>query len=166
MARLGDLSLKPGVLRWNDFPDATGSRVVAQRKVVEIQDQKNLTQTLEENDQKFKSELIEESFSYYRDNIEYSLMRLHGLPNAKAAMAPAQSLPPWADLQPVSDEWILYIKAIVVDATPETMQHAVDALMSIRVDLTGVFDFKVFDRRVHDTRTASPQVNTLPGPLP
>jgi len=61
---------------------------------------------------------------------------------------------------------MFFIKSQVLDDnSPEKMQKAQDGLMAIREELLGVFDFKVFDRRAHDTRLVQ-QISNMPAPLP
>ncbi len=133
---------------------------------------------------RFKSETVEESYSYFRDSIEYSLVRYYLVPTVATGPPgpdggssqpqpqpepePLDSLPAWDQLTPVdpAGKWILYVKTEVPeDNSPENMQKAQDELMAVREQLTGVFDFKVFDRRAHDTRIAQPVTN-IPAPLP
>ena len=120
---------------------------------------------------RLKSEAIEESQSYFRDNIEFTFVRYYPLP--ASAIADQQSQPPlplpsWEDisLQDPAGKWLLFVKVHVTDDnSPEKMQKAQEQLMLIREELLGVFDFKVIDRRAHDTRVAQ-QGNNMPLPLP
>ena len=117
-----------------------------------------------------KSEAIEESQSYFRDNIEFTFVRYYPLPPSGAEQQLQQSspLPPWEDisLQDPAGKWLLFVKVHVADDnSPEKMQKAQEQLMVIREELLGVFDFKVIDRRAHDTRVAQ-QGNNMPLPLP
>jgi mediator of RNA polymerase II transcription subunit 18, fungi type len=119
----------------------------------------------------FKSESIEESYTYFRDNIEYSLVQyrpLPALPGADGQPLPLQSMPPWDEIDPVDPacKWILFVRSHVLeDNSPEKMQKAHEELMAIRDELLGVFEFKIFDRRAHDTRLTQ-QTNNMPAPLP
>jgi mediator of RNA polymerase II transcription subunit 18 len=71
--------------------------------------------------------------------------------------APASNLPSWDSLTPVDGQrrWILQIKSHVLhDNKPDEIRKAQDQLLAIRGELEGVFDFRVIDRKVHDTRVA------------
>lgn len=115
--------------------------------------------------------MVEESFTYFRDNVEYSITRYYRLPPNQApdgSAQPLQILPPWEELSLVDQTgaWLLVAKnSVLEDNSPEKMQKAHDELMAIREELAGVFDFKAFDRRAHDTRVAQ-QSNNMPAPLP
>jgi len=61
-----------------------------------------------------------------------------------------------SSLEPVGLIWVLYVRA-KIDSLPPTnmpdrMTQGQTHLVQIRERLLGVFDFKVFDRRCHDTR--------------
>ncbi|KAL6862236.1 mediator complex, subunit Med18 [Trichoderma novae-zelandiae] len=173
-----DLDTVPGILRWTDFPDPPRNQpILAQRKKVELWDQKKLLSVLQENNHQLKTETIEEMYRFFRDDVEFCLTRHYFVgplenyvPLASkpaAPTAPKPTLPAWDSLTRVDaqNRWILQVKAHVVqDNKPDEIKKAQDQLLRFRADLEGVFDFKVFDRRVHDTRVAMhPQgVQALP----
>ncbi|KLU87133.1 hypothetical protein MAPG_06137, partial [Magnaporthiopsis poae ATCC 64411] len=51
------------------------------------------------------------------------------------------------------------------DNAPDKIKKAQDDLYAMRDKLAGVFDFKIVDRRVHDTRISQP-ISNLPAPMP
>ncbi|CAK7240785.1 MAG: hypothetical protein STHCBS139747_002232 [Sporothrix thermara] len=173
----------PGTLRWTDLPDPTGGnnatgivRLATQRKKLELVDMRNLPAILTENGYRFKSELIEESFSFYNNGNEYALVRYHRLPSATPAApgappTPLASLPSWDDLLTSatfdpSRQWLFFVRRHVHgDTSPEKVKKALDELEAARVQLTGIFAFKPVDRRAHDTRIERP-VNNMPAPMP
>ncbi|KAJ9149471.1 Mediator of RNA polymerase II transcription subunit 18 [Pleurostoma richardsiae] len=170
-AKPATLDHTPGTLRWTDIPDPTGNRPVTQRKKVDIPDQRNLIRVVQDNGHVFKSEAIEESHTYFRDNLEFTILRYHSLPQdqqSSGAPAPRSSLPPWDTLatQDPAGKWLLLVRAHVAeDTSPEKMQKAHDELTAVRDELLGVFEFRILDRRVHDTRIAQQQ-NNMPAALP
>ncbi|KAK0625965.1 mediator complex, subunit Med18 [Immersiella caudata] len=146
----GEISLtfppsKPHLLRWNDIPDPPGKafpEFITQRRILEISDPR-LEKILP--DIKFvpRSTCIEESYKWWLDNLEYSLTKYIPIP-------PGQT-PNLAALEPVVPFWILYVRS-QTDSSPERMKESQIALAGVRERLLGVFDFKAFDRRAHDTR--------------
>ena len=122
-------------------------------------------------DGRLKSEAIEETYSYFRDNIEYTLTRYLQLPPSPPNGSPQpQVLPAWESLTPLdpAGKWVLWVRTHVVDDTsPEKMQRAHDDLVTVRDgELHGVFDFQVLDRRAYDTRLAQAPISNTPVPLP
>lgn len=111
---------------------------------------------------RYKSELIQETFTYVRDNVEFVFSRSYHLPeSASAPGQPATALPAWTDLRPVDPalKWILTVRLQVEeDNQPDKLQKANKELLVIRDELEKLFDFKILDRRVLDTRIAPPQV--------
>ena len=105
-------------------------------------------------DNKFttKNESIEETFHWFHNNLEYALIRTFEMP----AGTNFQMVPNLSTILPFASTWILYVR-IQVESVPERMQEAHVKLEGARQDLLGVFDFKVFDRRVHDTRIMEPR---------
>ncbi|ODA77416.1 hypothetical protein RJ55_07045 [Drechmeria coniospora] len=150
-----DLETSAGILRWNDFPDPPrGIPLLMQRKLVEL----------------FKTEIIEEVYRFFRDDVEFCFTRqfflkpieeytpLEGRQQAQAK--PLATLPSWDALTPVDmqNRWMLQVKVHVLqDNKPDEIRKAQEQLVSIRGELDGVFDFKAIDRRVHDTRVAMQQ---------
>jgi mediator of RNA polymerase II transcription subunit 18 len=90
------------------------------------------------------------------------LSRYYHLPESPGR--PVQQLPAWADLRPVdrAQKWVLNVKLNVSeDGQPEKLAQANEELMRNKAEFDKLFDFKVVDRRVFDTRIAPPPV--IPG---
>lgn len=188
-----DLDATPGILRWTDFPDPPHGRpILTQRKKVELWEQKKLPSIMRDNlyqyDQtslrtvqelthlRFKTETIEEVYRFFREEVEFCLVRHyflkpldHYVPlemrGQQASASP--SLPAWESLTPIDMQkrWFLLVKANVLqDNKPDEIRKAQDQLLAIRNELEGVFEFKTIDRKVHDTRVAQQQqgIQALP----
>ncbi|KAK0704644.1 mediator complex, subunit Med18 [Lasiosphaeris hirsuta] len=141
------------LLRWNDFPDPSSSRLptfITQRKMLEIGDRR-LPKILSDTKFIVKAESVEESYQWWLNNAEYSLTRTFPL-----APGTQQEVPNMAGLEPLAPFWVLYVR-IQVDSNPERMQQGHAQLSRVRDRLLRVFDFKVFDRRAHDTRNMEPR---------
>lgn len=54
---------------------------------------------------------------------------------------------------------------VLQDNQPDEVRKAHETLAAIRRELEGVFEFRLFDRRIHDTRVAV-EMRTGPAPLP
>jgi len=173
---------KAGIVRWTDLPDPENSQFpfTTQRRVLEIADPRAET-ILADNKFRFacyaislsffcayliaalsrpKSDLIEESYSWWFKGIEYELVRTFMLPPNPNSAASRQ-IPNPSSLKPISPLWLLYVRANV-DSTPpasmpERMKQAQGRLGQVREMFKGVFSFKVFDRRCHDTRIQVPR---------
>ncbi|TWU78435.1 hypothetical protein ED733_008848 [Metarhizium rileyi] len=162
-----DLDSTPGVLRWADFPDPPHGRpLLTQRKMVEIWEQKKLLPIMQDN-----------NYRFFREEIEFCLTRQYFLrpigdytpleSGGGQQPSPLTSLPVWDAVTPVDmqNRWILLVKSHVVqDNKPDEIRIAQDRLLSIRGELEGAFDFKIIDRKVHDTRIAQQQqgIQALP----
>ncbi|KAL6812093.1 mediator complex, subunit Med18 [Trichoderma sp. SZMC 28015] len=173
-----DLDTVPGILRWTDFPDPPRNQpILAQRKKVELWEQRKLLSVLRENNHQYKTETVEEMYRFFRDDVEFCLTRHYFVgpledyvPLAAKTAPPTEpkpTLPAWESLTRVDSQnrWILQVKAHVVqDNKPDEIKKAQDQLLKFRTDLEGVFDFKVIDRKVHDTRVVMQQqgVQVLP----
>ncbi|KAL6692266.1 mediator complex, subunit Med18 [Trichoderma pleuroticola] len=173
-----DLDTVPGILRWTDFPDPPRNQpILTQRKKVELWEQRKLLSVLRENNHQLKTETIEEMYRFFRDDVEFCLTRHYFVgpfedyvPLAAKSAPPTEpksTLPAWESLTRVDSQnrWILQVKAHVVqDNKPDEIKKAQDQLLKFRTDLEGVFDFKVIDRKVHDTRVVMQQqgVQVLP----
>ncbi|KAG5929446.1 hypothetical protein E4U53_002451 [Claviceps sorghi] len=173
-----DLDATPGVLRWADFPDPPHGRpLITQRKMVEIWEQKKLPSILQDNNFRFKTEILEENHRFFRDDIEFCLTRhyfVKGIANYTSLesrgdqqSSPLTALPAWSAVTPVDSQnrWILLVKVHVLqDNKPDEIRKCQDLLMSVRGELEGAFDFKAIDRKVHDTRIAQQQqgIQALP----
>ncbi|KJK83198.1 hypothetical protein H634G_01327 [Metarhizium anisopliae BRIP 53293] len=173
-----DLDSMPGVLRWADFPDPPHGRpLLTQRKMVEIWEQKKLLPIMRDNNYRFKTEILEENYRFFREEIEFCLTRQYFLRSigdyaplesrGGQQPSPLTSLPAWDAVTPVDmqNRWILLVKSHVVqDNKPDDIKLAQDQLLSIRGELEGAFDFKIIDRKVHDTRIAQQQqgIQALP----
>ncbi|CAF3615900.1 hypothetical protein SNK03_003890 [Fusarium graminearum] len=160
-----DLDATQGVLKWTDFPDPPrGQPLLTQRKKVELWEQKMLPSLMRDNNHTFKTETIEEMYRFYRDEIEFCLVRyyfLHPIENyvpmetKQQQSMPLGSLPSFDSLTPVDQQkrWFLHVRAHVVqDNKPEELRKVQEQLLAVRKELEGVFDFRGIDRKVHDTR--------------
>jgi mediator of RNA polymerase II transcription subunit 18 len=111
--------------------------------------------------------------SYFIDSIEISLVRYYHLPTAaydpsRGAQPLPSPLPPFESLHLLdpSGTWLLFVRTTVVeDNSPEKTKKALEELYAVRDRLAGVFDFKIVDRRAHDTRILQP-MNAAPAPMP
>ncbi|KAK6955144.1 hypothetical protein Daesc_002775 [Daldinia eschscholtzii] len=155
----------PGTLRWTDLPDPLRDTPVTQRKKIEIPEQSSLPTALTDNGFQYKNEMIQESYSFVRENVEFVFSRYYRLPpldeqsGEQAEDRPRAALPPWADLRPVdpAQKWVLNVKLNVVDdSQPEKVKKANSELLAVKAELEKIFDFKAVDRRVFDTRIAPP----------
>lgn len=75
-----------------------------------------------------------------------------------------KSLPAFDNLRPVdpAQKWVLNIKLNVLeDNQPDKVRKASEELLRVRIELEKLFDFKILDRRIFDTRIAPPPV--IPG---
>ncbi|KAK7431831.1 hypothetical protein QQZ08_001449 [Neonectria magnoliae] len=172
-----DLDAAPGILRWTDFPDPPHGRpILTQRKKVELWDQRKLPSVMRDNSHQFKTEAIEEVYRFFREEIEFCLVRDYFLKpieyyvplEARGQPAsPVESLPAWESLTPIDSQkrWFLLVKVHVLqDNKPDEIRKAQDQLLAVRGELEGVFDFRSIDRKVHDTRIAQQQqgIQALP----
>ncbi|RYP04389.1 hypothetical protein DL764_004483 [Monosporascus ibericus] len=155
-----DLNAVPGTLRWTDLPDPLRDTLVIQRKKIEILDQPNLVTVMADNGHSFKNELIQEAFTFVRENVEFVFSRMYHLPEPSPGR-PATALPAWSDLRPVdpAQKWVLNVKLNVAeDNQPDKLQKGNKELLAVKEELDKLFDFKILDRRVLDTRIAPPQI--------
>lgn len=65
-------------------------------------------------------------------------------------------VPNMAGVTPMLPFSLLFVR-IQVESSPDRMQQAHVQLEKARKALVGVFDFKIFDRRCHDTRNIEPR---------
>ncbi|KAI1471296.1 mediator complex, subunit Med18 [Daldinia caldariorum] len=160
-----DFNSLPGTLRWTDLPDPLRDTPVTQRKKIEIPDQGNLPTALTDNGIQYKNEMIQESYSFVRENVEFVFSRYYRLPLSDEELGnkpegrPRAALPPWADLRPVdpAQKWVLNVKLNVMeDSQPEKVKKANGELLAVKAELEKIFDFKAVDRRVFDTRIEPP----------
>ncbi|KAL7624098.1 hypothetical protein AAE478_005655 [Parahypoxylon ruwenzoriense] len=152
----------PGTLRWTDLPDPLRDTPVTSRKKIEIPEQTILLTTMTENGFRYKNEMILETYSFVRENVEFVFSRYYHLPESPGR--PVTTLPAWTDLRPVdpAQKWVLNVKLNVLDDShPERVKKANDELMAVKAELDKIFEFKPIDRRVFDTRIAPPPV--IPG---
>ncbi|KAI8964723.1 mediator complex, subunit Med18 [Daldinia sp. FL1419] len=157
-----ELSTLPGTLRWTDLPDPLRETPVTQRKKIEIPEQSNLPTALANNNFQYKNEIIQESYTYVRGNVEFVLSRYYHLPESEGR--PLAVLPHWNDLRPVdpAQKWVLNVKMNVIDdSQPDKIKKANAELLVVKEEFEKIFDFKAIDRRVLDTRIAPPPV--IPG---
>ncbi|KAI0013161.1 mediator complex, subunit Med18 [Xylariaceae sp. FL0662B] len=154
-----EFSSLPGTLRWTDLPDPLRDTPVTSRKKIEIPDQNNLPTAMADNNFRYKNETIQESYSFVRENVEFVFSRYYHLPASPGR--PATALPPWKDLRPLDParKWVLNVKLNVPDdSQPEKVKKANEELLAVKAELEKLFDFKVIDRRVFDTRIAPPPI--------
>ncbi|KAI0136755.1 mediator complex, subunit Med18 [Xylariales sp. AK1849] len=161
-----DLNAVPGKVIWTGFPDPPREKdqLVTHRKKIDIQDQKNLLSMMATNGQGYKTELIQETYSFIRDNVEFVFSRYYQLPYSPGQSGPAASLPLWSDLKLVDParKWMFSVKRNVMeDSQPEKMKEANKEIMDVKVELDTMFEFQAIDRRVLDTRIAAPPA--IPG---
>ncbi|KAJ6789784.1 hypothetical protein PWT90_02334 [Aphanocladium album] len=173
-----ELDATPCVLRWADFPDPPhGKPLLTQRKMVELWEQRAIPSVLRDNQHQFKGEMVEETYRFFRDEIEFALTKQYffnpiqeytPLESRQAnTFSPVAQLPAWSNLTPVDMQgrWIMQVKTHVLqDNKPDEIRKAQDKLMALRNELDGVFDFRTIDRKVYDTRIAQQQqgVQALP----
>ncbi|KAK4233112.1 hypothetical protein C8A03DRAFT_19742 [Achaetomium macrosporum] len=146
----------PCIVRWTEFPEPTNPRLpfITQRKVIEIVDQR-AERILADNKFRLKSDLVEESYHWWLNDVEYILTRTFVV-----ALGPnpviSQETPNLASAEPVAPFWILYVRTRAESPSPATMPEHIRKcqaqLVQVQGKFMGVFDFKVFDRRCHDTR--------------
>jgi mediator of RNA polymerase II transcription subunit 18 len=120
---------------------------------------------------------MEESYRFYRDDVEFCLSRQLFIRSINDHIPlesrndypspPYSRLPAWDFMIPVDSQnrWTLLVKAHVLqDNKPDEIRKAQEQLQSIRTELEGVFNFRIIDRKVHDTRVAQQQqgVQVLP----
>lgn len=154
----------PGTLRWTDLPDPLKDTPITQRKKIEIPDQLNLPVAMTDNGFQYKNEMIQESYSFIRENIEFVFSRYYHIPEPPSPGQPVKSLPAFDNLRPVdpAQKWVLNIKLNVLeDNQPDKVRKASEELLRVRIELEKLFDFKILDRRIFDTRIAPPPV--IPG---
>ncbi|KAI1454726.1 mediator complex, subunit Med18 [Annulohypoxylon moriforme] len=152
----------PGTLRWTDLPDPIRDTPVTTRKKIEIPDQPALPVAMNDNGLQYKNEMIQESHSFVRENIEFVFSRYYHLPDSPGR--PVTTLPAFADLRPVdpAQKWVLNVKLNVLDDNqPDKVKKASEELLDVKAELEKLFDFKVLDRRIFDTRITPPPV--IPG---
>lgn len=114
----------------------------------------------------FKAECVQEAYIYCLDDVEYALKRnLHFPRDSASAGSVRPTLPPVSELKP-DPFWVLHLRDIIQEPTPELSNLAVKLLMSAMQNLGTCFNFKRVDRRVFDTRVqVTPARNTMPQPL-
>jgi mediator of RNA polymerase II transcription subunit 18 len=99
--------------------------------------------------------LVEESYCWWLEGIEYSLTRVFMIP-PNADLTVPQQIPNLTTLEPVGNLWILYVRAKVDSSPaatmPDRVKQAQAQLVQVREQFKGVFDFPAYDRRCHDTR--------------
>jgi mediator of RNA polymerase II transcription subunit 18 len=104
--------------------------------------------------------LIEESYRWWSNGIEFCLTRLFAVPPSPNPATPRQIANP-ATLEPVGTNWFLYVYAKVdpnpIATMPARMKEGQDTLVQIKKRFRGVFEFMVFDRRCRDTRLQEPR---------
>ncbi|KAI0965379.1 mediator complex, subunit Med18 [Xylaria arbuscula] len=160
-----DLNRLPATLRWTDLPDPLRDSPITSRKKIEVPFQHTLPMTLIANKHTYTHEVIQESYSFNRGDLEIVLSRYYQLPESPGR--PIVHLPAWDDLRPVdpAQKWVLNIKLNVAeDGQPEKLTQANEELMRNKAEFEKLFDFKVVDRRAFDTRIPPPPVVPGRGP--
>ncbi|KAI0469253.1 mediator complex, subunit Med18 [Xylaria cf. heliscus] len=160
-----DFGRLPATLRWTDLPDPLRDSPITSRKKIEVPFLNSLPRVLVDNKQGYTNELIQESYSFNRGDLEIVLSRYYHLPDSPGR--PIAHLPPWTDLRPVdpAQKWVLHVKLHVAeDGQPEKLAKANEELLRNKAEFDKLFDFKVVDRRVFDTRIAPPVVVPGRGP--
>lgn len=127
--------------------------------------------------------MIQETYTFVRGSVEFVFTQYYHLPDAAMQRSlstadgsatsptapapatptgqqqgPAPMLPAWADLRPADParKWVLSVRlGVAEDNQPERMQKATDELMAVRAEMERLFEFRVVDRRVFDTRMAA-----------
>lgn len=164
-----DLNAVAGTVRWEGFPDPAREKdqLTTHRKKIEIPDQKQLLAVLANNGQAYKTELIQETYTFIRDNVEFILSRNYYLPPSSEQPGPSAALPAWSNLTPVDParKLMFQIKRDVIeDNSPEKMRQAQKELLEVKAELEPIFTFVPIDRRVLDPRIPLPP--TVPGQHP
>ncbi|EAQ87016.1 hypothetical protein CHGG_08269 [Chaetomium globosum CBS 148.51] len=94
--------------------------------------------------EKLQSDLIEESYCWWLEGIEYSLTRMFVASLNPDPTAPHQ-VPNPKTLQPVGNFWILYVRAKVDSSPaatmPDRVKQAQAQLVRVQEQFKGVFDF-------------------------
>ncbi|KAK3303958.1 uncharacterized protein B0T15DRAFT_225003 [Chaetomium strumarium] len=144
------------VLRWTEFPEPTNPRFpfLTQRKVVEIADQR-AERILADNKFAVTSDLVEESYHWWLNDVEYVLIRTFVFALGPDGV-PSQEIPNLASAEPVAGFWLLYVRTRAESPSPATLPEQIRKcqaqLEQVRGKLAGVFHFRAYDRRCHDTR--------------
>ncbi|KAI1174561.1 mediator complex, subunit Med18 [Nemania sp. FL0916] len=184
-----DFNRLPATLRWTDLPDPVrggGDGMITSRKKIEIPFRHLLPKTLTDNKLVCTAELIQESYSFNRGDLEIVLSRYYHLPSPPSSDPPpapgsapgpgrptiAPILPAWTDLRPAdsAQKWVLNVKLYVPEdgsgggGQPEKVAQANDELVRNKAEFEKLFNFKHIDRRVFDTRIAAPPVVPGRGP--
>ena len=94
--------------------------------------------------------MVDESYHWWLNDIEYALTRTFII-SLNPDPAASQQVLNLALIEPAASFWLLFVRSRV-ESTPERMQQSQAQLAQVREQLMGVFDFKVFDRRCHDSR--------------
>ncbi|KAI1121344.1 mediator complex, subunit Med18 [Nemania abortiva] len=135
---------------------------ITSRKKIEIPFMHGLPKALMDNKQTYTNELIQETYSFNRGDLEIVLSRYYHLPESPGR--PIPHLPPWDDLRPVdsAQKWVLNVKLYVADdGQPEKLVKAHEELMRYKTEFDKLFDFKIVDRKAFDTRISPPPI--IPG---
>lgn len=171
----------PGTLRWTDLPDPPREtpvtsrantrkkveipeQIITSRKKIEIPEQNNLPTALTDNGFRYKNEMIQESYSFVRENVEFVFSRYYRLPDSPGRTV--TTMPSWAELRPFdsAQKWVLNVKLNVPDdSQPEKVKDANEELLAVKAELDKLFEFQAIDRKVFDTRIAPPPARVMPG---
>ncbi|KAK7920911.1 mediator complex- subunit Med18 [Apiospora marii] len=156
-----DLNTVAGTLQWFDFPDPPKGQTFTQRRKLEIPGQGNLPMVMTDNKYEFDKELIEETWSFVKDDdFEIAFTRYFKLPEG-GAEPPTQlaRLPPWSDLAPLdpAEKWLVSIRSFAWEENnPEEVKKAVSQILEEKTFFDKFFTFEAVDRRDLDTRVPPP----------
>ncbi|ETS78976.1 hypothetical protein PFICI_08829 [Pestalotiopsis fici W106-1] len=164
-----DLNAVAGTVRWEGFPDPPREKgqLTTHRKKIDIPEQKQLLATMASNGQSYQTELVQETYTFIRDNVEFVLSRHYYIPPSPEQPGPTPALPAWSNLTPVdpAKKWMFQVKRDVIeDNNPEKMRQAQKELLDVKTELEPIFTFVPIDRRVLDPRIPLPP--TVPGQHP
>ncbi|KAI0156365.1 mediator complex, subunit Med18 [Xylariaceae sp. FL1272] len=157
-----DFAALPATLRWTDMPDPLRDSPITSRKKIEIPLLRGVPNILHEIKHTYTHELIQETYSFIKGDVEIVFSRHYHLPDSPSR--PVQHMPAFGELRPVDSalKWVLNVKMNVTeDSQPDKLRKANEELMRVKAEFDKLFDFKLVDRRVFDTRIA--QLPQVPG---
>jgi len=120
------------------------------------------------SDNKFviKTEAVEESYHWfaYEGGVEYVLFKTYRVKSEdnlgqSAATPQEESFDMESQTVDFMPFWVLHVR-VQTAVDPEHMAKGLRILQQIDDKFAGLFDFKVFDRRAHDTRDLEPPASS------
>jgi len=150
----------PGTLQWTDLPDP-GVRPVNSRALISIDGERKLYSMLQSMNYRFVVEFIEEGYRFVYGNVVIYVTRFLTFPqgaqeqDADGKPKPVSTLPPFEVLTPFDGEnkWVMQAKVdLVSGGDQELVRKATEELLALKTELEGLFDLKVKDRHIFDTR--------------